>query len=148
MSTVRLALVTVGVVVGSVGVALLVASGPANILAAGVWLVGGVVLHDGLIAPATIGVVVTASAVLPGRIRRPATVGFVVLGSVTLLAVPVLGRFGAKADNPTLLDRNYWAGWTLVAGLVLLGVSVAVVTDALRRARRDDRRPAAKQEEP
>ncbi len=42
--------------------------------------------------------------------KAPAVVGCVVLGSVTLLAVPVLGRFGERSDNPTLLDRNYTAG--------------------------------------
>ena len=44
----------------------------------------------------------------------------VVLGPLTLIAVPVLGRFGAKADNPTLLDRPYWLGYAVVVGLVLL----------------------------
>ena len=57
-----------------------------------------------------------------------------VLGSVTLLAVPVLGRFGARADNPTLLDRPYTAGWLLLAGLVLTSVVVATVVRARRRA--------------
>jgi hypothetical protein len=52
-------------------------------------------------------------------------VGLVVLGSVTLLAVPVLGRFGARDDNPTLLDRHYGTGWLVVAGLVVLAVAVA-----------------------
>ena len=42
--------------------------------------------------------------------RAPAVAGLVVLGSVTLLAIPVLGRFGARADNPTLLDRHYGVG--------------------------------------
>ena len=47
----------------------------------------------------------------PRSVRAPAAVALVVLGSVTLLAVPVLGRFGARPDNPTLLDRDYSAGW-------------------------------------
>ena len=37
--------------------------------------------------------------------------GGVVLGSLTLLAIPVLGRFGERPDNATLLDRNYTVGW-------------------------------------
>ncbi len=57
----------------------------------------------------------------------------VVLGSLTILAIPMLGRFGAKADNPTLLDRNYWLGWSLIAVLVVAGVVVASVL----RARQD-----------
>ena len=62
-----------------------------------------------------------AAAAAGRRGARP-SVGFVVLGSVTLLAMPVLGRFGARPDNPTLLDRDYSVGlagagrrWSLVA---------------------------------
>ena len=69
-----------------------------------------------------------ALAVPPGCRRRPArrwSSALVVLGTVTLLAVPVLGRFGARPDNPTLLDRDYTAGWLVLAGLTLVAVVVA-----------------------
>ena len=49
--------------------------------------------------------------------------GLVVLGTVTLMAVPVLGGWGANADNPTILDRNYAAGWLVVAGVTIAGAS-------------------------
>ena len=59
--------------------------------------------------------------------------GFVVLLSVTLLVVPAIGRFGARADVPSLLNRPYGALWLVFAGLVLL---VVVVASLLRRHRR------------
>ncbi|MFC6344016.1 hypothetical protein ACFP8W_18700, partial [Nocardioides hankookensis] len=71
---------------------------------------------------------------LPRAVRGPAVVGLVVLGSVTLLAVPVLGRFGARPDNATLLDRHYTAGWLVLAAVVL----VAVVVASVLRSRRGD----------
>jgi hypothetical protein len=43
------------------------------------------------------------------------------------MAVPVLGRWGANADNPTILDRNYTLGWLVVASLVLAGVVAGVL---------------------
>jgi hypothetical protein len=49
-----------------------------------------------------------------------------VLGTVTVVAVPLLGRFGARADNPTLLDRNYLLGWLVLATLTVVVVGVAV----------------------
>ena len=61
-----------------------------------------------------------------------ALVGLVVLGTTTLFAVPVLGRFGARTDNPTLLDRDYTAGWLVLAGII----AAAVVGAALVRSRR------------
>jgi len=97
-----------------------------------VWLAGGVLLHDGVLALVVLVLGAAVLRLLPQAAKAPAAVGFVVLGSVTLLAVPVLGRFGARADNPTLLDRGYWAGWLVVAGLTV----GAVVAASLVRSRR------------
>ena len=57
-------------------------------------------------------VAVVAVRVLPPDRLAPGVVALVVLVPVTLLAIPVLGRFGARADRPTLLDRDYWLGWS------------------------------------
>jgi hypothetical protein len=89
------------------------------------WLAGGVVLHDGVLAVVVLAVGSVAVRVLPPAARAPATVGFLVLGSATLLAVPVLGRFGEKSTDPYLLNRHYTVGWLVLAGLVLAAVVVA-----------------------
>jgi hypothetical protein len=107
---------------------LLVDTGLENVRATVLWLVGGVIAHDALLAPATIGLVFVASRFLPPWSRGPATVGLVVLGTVTIAAIPVLGRFGARPDNPTLLDRNYLGGWLVFAGIVGVGVTAASIT--------------------
>jgi hypothetical protein len=100
--------------------------GWSNLVATVVWLAGGVLLHDGVLAPATIVVCAVAVLALRSRAWRAAAAGgLVVLGTVTLTAIPVLGRFGAKPDNPTLLDRPYVAGWLVVAALVLAGSVLA-----------------------
>jgi hypothetical protein len=131
MTPTRLALGALGVAGAAYGAWLAVSRGHAHLDLA-VWLAGGVVLHDGVLALAVLLVGGVALRVLPEAARAPAVVGFVVLGSVTLLAVPVLGRFGARADNPTLLDRGYWAGWLVRAGLTV----GAVVAVSLVRSRR------------
>jgi hypothetical protein len=128
----RLAFAACGLAAGGYGVWLMVDSGLRNVVRALYWLVGGVVAHDGLLAPATIVVVVLATRLLPAWVRGPAAVGLIVLGSLTLIAIPVLGRFGARPDNPTLLDRDYTAGWLAVAVITLCGVAVGAV--ARRRA--------------
>jgi hypothetical protein len=101
----------------------------------GVWLVSGVLLHDLALTPLVILLVVAASRLLPDAWRAPAAAALVVLGSVTLLAIPVLGRFGARADNPTLLDRSYWMGWALIAGLTLLATAASILVRARRQTR-------------
>ena len=113
-----------------------------NFVAAGIWLVGGVVLHDGVLAPLVLLACLAATRLLPRIARGPAAAGLVVLGSVTLLAVPVLGRFGARPDNPTLLDRDYALGWVVLAGLTIAGVAVATYVGA-RDARKGSRGPGA-----
>jgi hypothetical protein len=71
---------------------------------------------------------------LPACLRGPAAVGMVVLGSLTLAAIPVLDRFGAGPDNPTLLDRDYTAGWPVVAPIIVVGVAAGAAIQ--RRGRR------------
>jgi hypothetical protein len=63
----------------------------------------------------------------------------VVLGTVTLSAVPVLGRFGARADNPTLLDRHYLLGWLVFAVLVGVVTAASVLVRGRRTTRRGPR---------
>lgn len=127
----RIALGTAGVLVGAYGAFRLVELGWTNLKATLVWLAAGVALHDGILAPATIAVAAAGMVLLPTRLRGAAAAGLLVLGTVTLTAVPVLGRFGAKEDNPTLLDRNYTAGWLILAATVLVGVVVQGVVAML-----------------
>jgi hypothetical protein len=122
----RVALGAVGVAVAGYGVFRLLELGWSNLVATVVWLAGGVLLHDVVLAPATIVVCAVAVLALRSRPWRAAVAGgLVVLGTVTVTAIPVLGRFGARPDNPTLLDRPYVAGWLVVAVLVLAGSVVA-----------------------
>jgi hypothetical protein len=118
----------VGVVVGAFGAWLLLTRQDLDQLVdAAVWLVAGVLLHDGVLAVATLLIGALVLPLLPRVARGPAVVGFVVLGSVTLLAVPVLGRFGARPDNDTLLDRDYVVGWVVLAALIVMTTVVASV---------------------
>ena len=123
----RLLIALPGVLAGCYGIWLLLDLGFENLKATVVWAAGGVVLHDGVLAPLVLVVCVLAVRLLPPPLRPPATVGFVILGTVTVVAIPVLGRFGARPDNPTLLDRPYWTGWLVIAGLTLVGVLATTV---------------------
>ncbi|MEJ7741096.1 MAG: hypothetical protein WKF73_00275 [Nocardioidaceae bacterium] len=96
-----------------------------NITTTAVWLVGGVLAHDGVLAPLVVVLALIAIRLLPVWLRGPLAAGLVVLGSVTLLAIPVLGRFGARTDNPTLLDRNYVGGWLVLVAITVTCVAVA-----------------------
>jgi hypothetical protein len=120
----RLPLGAVGALIALYGGWLLV-SREDDLVAVATWLVAGVLLHDGVLAVAAVALGAVAARLVPTPARAPLAVGFVVLGSVTLLAVPVLGRFGANPGNPTILDRDYTAGWLVLAGLTAVAVLVA-----------------------
>ena len=98
------------------------------------YLGGGVVLHDFVLAPVVVGIGVLAARLAPAGWRAPMVVGLVVWGGLTLMAVPVRGRFGALSDNPTLLDRPYLASWAVGTAVVVLAVAAAGVLRARRVA--------------
>ena len=145
MRVVRLALGGLGVLVGAFGAWLLLSRQDLEQLTnAAIWLAAGVVLHDGVLALLTLVLAAILVPLLPRAARGPAVVGSVVLGSVTLLAVPVLGRFGARPDNATLLDRSYTAGWLVLAALTLVVVVVASVLRSRREGGARGPRPGGR----
>lgn len=92
----------------------------------------GVAAHDAVLAPLTVGLGLLTVRLLPAFAKASLGVAFVVFGSLTVLAFPVLGRFGARTDNPTLLDRDYRAAWWGIAIVVLLAIVVASLVERKR----------------
>lgn len=124
----------VGVVVGGFGAYLLLSRQDfAQLTNVGLWLVSGVVLHDFVLTPIVIVLVVIAARLLPISARGPAAVGLIILGTVSIVAIPVLTGLGRRADNATLLDRSYGAGWLGFFVVTLLAVVVASVIRARHR---------------
>jgi hypothetical protein len=139
LQPVRAGLLVTGLSLGLFGTWSLLRLGVVNLFWALLWLGGGIFAHDALLAGATVLLVAVGMVVLPRWARAPVAAGFVVLGSVTVMAIPVLGRFGALPDNPSLLDRSYGVGWLVLAGIVALGVIAATaVTHRREAARMDD----------
>ena len=136
MRGVRLGAGAVGLLGTAYGVVLLLGLGWANTRSTLLWLVGGVVLHDALFATLVLGVSLGALRVVPRERLAPWVVGLVILVPVTLLGIPELGRFGARPDNPTLLDRPYWLGWSVMVTLVVVGVLLGSMVGRRTRRRR------------
>ncbi|ANH39337.1 hypothetical protein I601_2921 [Nocardioides dokdonensis FR1436] len=107
---------------------------PADVLDAAVWAGGAVLVHDVLLAAVLLLAGLVLARLVPAVARAPVVVGAVVLGSLSLVAVPVLGSWGRDTDptNETLLDRDYVAGWWVLAALVAAGVLVGVAVRLLR----------------
>jgi hypothetical protein len=98
------------------------------------FLGGGVLVHDLVLAPAVVVLGALTVRLAPAAWRGPMAVGLVVWGGLTIMAIPVLGRFGALADNPTLLDRPYLTSWAVGTALVVVAVGLAGTVRARRVA--------------
>lgn len=132
----RLVIGALGVLLGLYGAYLLLTrQDPGQWLEVGIWLGVGVAAHDAVLSALVIGVGFLATRLLPVPWRAPAIVALVVWGTLTLVAVPVLTRAGARADNPTLLDRPYVATWWTINVIVVLLVAAAGFLRSRHRAK-------------
>ena len=122
----RLAIGAVGGLLMAYGAVLaLTRQDPAQLLEVALWLAAGVLVHDGLLSGAVLLAGLAGRRLLPQAWRAPTTIAVVVWGTVTIVGIPMLGRFGALPDNPTLLDRPYLPSWLAVLAVTLIAVIVA-----------------------
>jgi hypothetical protein len=91
------------------------------------WLLGGVIVHDGLLAPLVVLVGVVASRMLRPGLRRIVAAGFIVWATVTVSAANVLLPVGGRPDNQSLMNRPYVLAWLAFTGCVLVLAAVATV---------------------
>ncbi len=129
----RLLIGVVGVAMGAFGALRFLQLDRSDIVNAVLWLGGGVIAHDLVLAPVTIALTLLAARLVTGRARAAVVTGLVVLATATITAIPVLGGWGVRADNPTLLNRDYVIGWLVFAGLVVAGTLIALAPWTRRR---------------
>lgn len=107
----------------------------ADSIQAALWLVGGPVVHDALVAP-VVGVAgLVLARFVPVVWRAPVAVGAVLSAVLGLLALPVLWRPYFVATNPGLHDANYVLGLSIALGVVWVGVTLG---GAIRHIRKTD----------
>jgi hypothetical protein len=133
MRATRLATGALGVVAAVWGVWLLHDDGFDRLRSATLWLAGGIVLHDFVLAPLVVVVGVLAARVLPKHHRPVAAVAFLVWGTITVAVANVLSGLGGKPGMDSLLHRPYLTSWLVLTALVWGG---AVVVGLIRARRR------------
>lgn len=106
--------------------------GTEALISVAIWLAGGVIIHDFVMAPITVGLTVVAARFLPAPARLPTVVAFIVWATCSVTFIAVLSGQGGKAGNDTILDRDYAVAW-IVFTVVIAG---AAVVASLTRSRR------------
>ena len=103
-----------------------------EIPSAAVWFTVPAVLSDLLLLPVVAVLGAVATRALAPWSRLPVQVAAVLIGTLLLIALPYLGRPGLRADNSTLLNRNYLAGYLVYVAIIAGG---AVIWALVRRQR-------------
>jgi hypothetical protein len=92
-------------------------------------------VHDLVLAPAVLLLAVVLRRLLPrwvgSRTQGAALIGFCLF----LVAIPGLGRYGVREDNPSVLPRDYTEGLLLALAVVVLGTVLSAVVAKVRRRR-------------
>ena len=98
-----------------------------------VWLGGGVIAHDAILAPLSLVVGAIASRIVPHHIRHVVAYGLVTAAVVLVVGVPVLVAAHRSRANATIMNQNYTAGLA-VAELVILAATAVAAFITLRRS--------------
>lgn len=126
----RALLLVIGVGFGLWGVWLMRDFTAEQLVSMGTWLLGGVIVHDAVIAPITVLIGVIAARVLPRHARAVAGVAFLVWATLTVAFINVLSGQGGKPGNDTVLNRPYGISW------VVLTLAIAVIAAVVAHRRR------------
>ena len=97
-----------------------------------IWLAGGVVAHDFVLAPLSLAVGAAASRFVPQPARRVVAYGLVTGGVILVVGLPVLLASHRDRANPTILGQNYSAGLA-IAELIVLALTGFLAFGAVRR---------------
>ncbi|MCS5723853.1 hypothetical protein N1028_17325 [Herbiconiux sp. CPCC 203407] len=129
MKIARIILLAVGLAGLALGaVVMLTEVRPAQIVGVGIWILGAIVLHDAVLAPALLGIDVLMRRA--GRRVRPAVVVIVQVGVVVgaIMSLIVLPEIYAKvlgAKNDTVLPLDYGLNLAVFWGATALLTAVA-----------------------
>ncbi len=134
----RGALVAAGVLVLLYGGVRLVSEVPQDLPELVLWMVGIVLIHDGLIAPLVVGVGWLLARTVPAPSRRYLQFALVVGGLVTVIAIPLIARQGTQRPAKALLLQNYGANLAILLGLVAALNLAAYLVNATRQRHTDN----------
>jgi hypothetical protein len=103
------------------------------------WLVAALVLHDGVLAPATFAIGALLSATVRPRARRYLQGALVTGGLVTLIAAPLIYHRGTQPAAKVLLDQDYAGHLAVVLAMIGVVTAAAYVVRVVRDRSRNVR---------
>ena len=130
----RIPLGIAGILLGLFGVfRLLTQVPPFPLVILALWLVGALVIHDGILSPVVVGVGWAIARVVPPRARRYLQGALIMAALVTVIAIPMIYRRDSQPRSKSMLLQNFGLNLTLLIGIIaalsLLAYAVRVARD-------------------
>ena len=130
----RIVLAVVGVGVGTYGIFQLLTQLPwQTLVLLALWLIGALIIHDGLLSPAVIGVGAALRRYVPDRGRRYLQFGLIMVAMVTVIAVPMIYRANTQPPAKALLLQDFGINLTVllaaIGGGTLIAYAIRVARD-------------------
>ena len=145
----RIALVVLGLALILLGAAVLLADvAPSNYTGILVWLIGAIIIHDGIIAPATFGVNVLmrrAGKKIPLAVLMFIQGAIVVGAIMALIVFPEIIKKSIGTANPTMLPLDYATNLAVFYLVLIVATAGAVTLYLTVFAKRQKVRPSSSQ---
>ena len=130
----RIVLAVVGIGIGTYGISQLLTQIPRQtLLLLALWLIGALIIHDGLLSPAVVGVGAALRRYVPDRGRRYLQFGLIMAAMVTVIAVPMIYRAHTQPPAKALLLQDFGINLTVlltaIGGATLIGYAIRVARD-------------------
>ena len=135
----RIILVASGILLGLFGAFRLLTqiSGP-SLLALTIWLASALIIHDGLLSPAVVGVGWGLRRLVPDRERRYLQAWLIMSALVMVIAIPMIYLRGSQPPVKAILLQDYAANLGLIIGILaaatLASYGVRVLRDRSARS--------------
>jgi hypothetical protein len=130
----RIILGVVGIGVGTYGIFQLLTQLPRQTLVLlALWLIAALIIHDGLLSPAVVGVGAALRRYVPDRGRRYLQFGLIMAAMVTVIAVPLIYRANTHPPAKALLLQDFGINLTVllaaIGGGTLIAYAIRVAQD-------------------
>lgn len=130
----RIVLGVLGIGAATYGISQLLTHVPAqSLVLLALWLIAALIIHDGLLSPAVVGVGSALRRYVPNRGRRYLQFGLIMGAMVTVIAVPMIYRANTHPPSKALLLQDFGINLTVllaaIGGVTLAAYAIRVARD-------------------
>ena len=138
----RIVLGVVGVGIGTYGISQLLTQVPRQtLMLLALWLIAALIIHDGLLSPAIVGVAAALRRYVPDRGRRYLQFGLIMAAMVAVIAVPLIYRAHTQPPAKALLLQDFGINLTVLLAAIGGGTLIAYAVRVARDRSLSNRQP-------